>query len=154
MHLFVYGTLMDPDIREIVFGTPDWRVDGVPARLAGFRRDTILGGRAPVLVPHKHRAVDGQVLQGLDEVALARVVHFEGVARYRLAEVRVAPADRGEALHAAAFLPTEDVRAARRDWDLATWRRRHKAEFLRRARRHMAGYPARLAVRVATGQPA
>jgi len=154
MRLFVYGTRMDPDMREVVLGGAVWRAPGMPARLAGYRRDSILGGRAPALVAHPGGAVDGELVDGLDETALARAVHFEGTARYGTRRVAVVPLGRSAAVEALAFLPGGGVRTTRRAWDLATWRRRHKVEFLRLAQRHMAAFPARIAVRAAAGGPA
>lgn len=143
MRLFVYGTLMDPEVRAIVFDEPALVEAGQPARLAGWRRQAILGGLAPVLVAHPHGAVDGLLLPPLGRRAAARVSHFEGRHAYRLAGATVATA--AGPVAAQLFLPTGAIRPHDRGWDLAAWRRRHKRAFLARARRHMASFPARRA---------
>ena len=143
MRLFVYGTLMDPDVRAIVFDDPALAVAEDRARLNGFRRQAILGGLAPVLLPHPHGAVDGVLLPAPGERAMARARHFEGRHHYRLAERPVQAS--GACVTAAVFLPTAQVRPLSRTWDFDTWHRRHKAAFLRRAERHMNSFAARRA---------
>lgn len=143
MRLFVYGTLMDPDVRAVVFDDPALVAAGEPARLDGFRRQAILGGLAPVLVPHPHGRVDGLLLPAPGERAMGRARHFEGRHHYHLAERPVA-APTGT-VTAGVFLPTAQVRPLSRAWDFEAWRRRHKATFLRRAARHMNTFAGRRA---------
>lgn len=145
MRLFVYGTLMDADVRAIVFDEPRLVEAGEPARLPGFRRQAILGGLAPILVPHPAGTIEGLLLDGVDRRAAARAEFFEGSHFYDLKPVTVStvsgPAEAG------VFLPSGRLRPHARGWDFDAWRRRHKRAFLERARRHMTSFPARRAGR-------
>ncbi|WP_049895219.1 gamma-glutamylcyclotransferase family protein [Halopiger xanaduensis] len=77
MHVFVYGTLTDPERVEIVLdGRPptEYAFDG-SATLEGLRR---VDGEYPTLAPGG--TVDGQLLS-VDETALERLDRYEGVDR-------------------------------------------------------------------------
>ena len=81
--LFVYGTLLEGSIQELVIGR---RITGEPAVLAGFRRTTTLqsGGAYPILVEDADATpVEGQILEVTDE-ELARLDEYEGDAYRRL----------------------------------------------------------------------
>ncbi len=84
--LFVYGTLMLPEVQEAVIGR---RVVGRPDRLAGFRRSTIrLGGNEyPIIHPAADGMVDGVVLE-VTPAELRRIDAYETSA-YRRTRVRL-----------------------------------------------------------------
>ena len=85
--LFVYGTLLEGSIQELVIGR---RIAGEAAVLTGYRRTTtILGGGAyPILVEDSDApAVEGQILDVTDD-ELARLDEYEGEG-YRRVQVTV-----------------------------------------------------------------
>ncbi len=128
--LFCYGTLMDPEVRAAVLGPSATRLEAAPARLDGYRRVRVSGASYPVLRAALGDSVSGCLLDGLSEADLARIVRFEG-PEYEMAtrEVMLAGGRRATAL---VFLPREGVPMTSEPWDLETWRRCHKAAFLRR----------------------
>lgn len=74
MHLFAYGTLMDPATMARVAG----RVPGTPepARLHGYRRrDTRFG--YPAIFPAPGAVVEGVLWRGLTPAELARLDEYE-----------------------------------------------------------------------------
>ena len=80
--LFVYGTLLDPQVQQMVFGRP---VPGHPDRLPGFvRRERSVAGRYAEVVrdPAKEAGVSGQRLV-LDGPELARADVYETSLYYR-----------------------------------------------------------------------
>lgn len=83
--LFVYGTLMVPEIMSAVCGHA-----GIPvaARLAGYRRGRMAGEVYPGIEPCPGEAVDGLLYRSLSRAELIRLDRFEG-AEYERLGVRV-----------------------------------------------------------------
>ena len=73
MRLFLYGTLLDPLRMASCAGRP---VVLTPARLAGWRRVAMKGGRYPTLVRARD-AVAGAVAT-VDAATLRRLMAYEG----------------------------------------------------------------------------
>jgi gamma-glutamylcyclotransferase (GGCT)/AIG2-like uncharacterized protein YtfP len=84
VRLFVYGTLLDPARLSRCVGRP---VRLVPARLHGWRRVAMQGGRYPTLV-RARGAVIGAVAV-VDAAGLRRLCAYEG-PRYDLRRLAVA----------------------------------------------------------------
>jgi hypothetical protein len=83
MRLFLYGTLLDPALREALAGCA---LPARPAVLRGWRRVALPGGRYPTL--RRARAeVAGAVVE-VGAAALARLSAYEGPL-YRLTPVVV-----------------------------------------------------------------
>ena len=105
MILFLYGTLLRPDVLERMAGQPGLARRLRPARLVGWARVALRGTPYPTLVPAPGATTAGALLR-CGPAARARLRAYEG-ASYRLVPVRVATA-RGP------------VRA--RAWVAARWR--------------------------------
>jgi gamma-glutamylcyclotransferase (GGCT)/AIG2-like uncharacterized protein YtfP len=75
VRLFVYGTLRDPACLEQVIGR---RVPSRPARLLGYERRE---AAYPYVVESPDGVVDGLLLDGLDDAALARLDRYEDEGR-------------------------------------------------------------------------
>lgn len=110
LNLFVYGTLMFPQIMARVTGilTP-----GVDARLPGYARYTLADrepARVPVIVAESGSCVHGKLFSGLDQDIVTALDRFEEVdtGRYRRITVVVEPAG-GEWLVADAYVAGERV---------------------------------------------
>jgi gamma-glutamylcyclotransferase (GGCT)/AIG2-like uncharacterized protein YtfP len=131
VRLFTYGTLMLPEVMEIVGGAG---LRGEPARIAGFRCRALRGTVYPGLLPEQGVVTPGVLWRGLDERALARVDRFEG----ELYERRSALAEReGEAACEAwvyVLRPAGQGLVLDAPWDEADFRARHLAPYLRGCR--------------------
>jgi gamma-glutamylcyclotransferase (GGCT)/AIG2-like uncharacterized protein YtfP len=100
--LFVYGTLMVPEVMRTVSGRS---VVGEGARLPGYRCRRLHGEVYPGIVPAAGESVDGLLYRGLDAAAMARLDDFEG-EMYRRETVRVA-LSAGRRVDAEAFVIIE-----------------------------------------------
>lgn len=83
--LFVYGTLIQPQVQQKVIGR---LVPGVPDGLEGFQKETIVleDGVFPILVKAKGSIVKGWVLQ-ITNTELASIDEYEGSAYQRVSVV-------------------------------------------------------------------
>jgi gamma-glutamylcyclotransferase (GGCT)/AIG2-like uncharacterized protein YtfP len=131
MRLFVYGTLLDPDLRALVAGR---RLAARPAVLRGWRCRRVRGRTYPAILPDARGTVAGAVIDAVDDAAFARLVAYEG-AGYRLRPVRPRLGGRlGEGVEAFVFVPV--VRpAVAGSWTAPEWRRRHRRATLATLRR-------------------
>jgi gamma-glutamylcyclotransferase (GGCT)/AIG2-like uncharacterized protein YtfP len=89
LDLFVYGTLMVPEVMGSVSGR---RPAGESARLQGYRRRRLRGEVYPGIVPAPDERVDGLVYRDLDHAAMARLDMFEG-EMYRREPVEIETTD-------------------------------------------------------------
>ncbi len=125
--LFTYGTLMLPEVMEIVAGR---RFAARSATLAGYRRRLLRDRVYPGLVPAAGESVEGVLWEDLDLQALARIDRFED-APYERLELRVAVAP-GESCAAFVYLLRAEHRALATDaaWHEAEFRARHLPDYL------------------------
>lgn len=75
MHLFTYGTLMDPEIMTHVAGEI---FPSRPASLSGYRRRTVREEVYPAIIPDAKEEVEGVVYFSLSTDAMDRLDRFEG----------------------------------------------------------------------------
>ncbi|MCS6921646.1 MAG: gamma-glutamylcyclotransferase [Elioraea sp.] len=105
MRIFLYGTLMDPEVARRVSGDDRFVREAQPALLPGWRKTLLRGTPFPTLVPD-----DGSVVHGLlakvSPRTLARLHAYEG-RLYRFVTVHVLSAGR---------------RLAARAWIAPPWR--------------------------------
>jgi len=128
MQWFFYGTLLDPDIRRLVFPHAHEGVSLEPALLPGFRRVRCKGALYPVLTPAKGQRVPGLVCRGLDERAVLRMAHFEGTQyRPEALEVRLPSGDKQRAW---LFMPRHGGFATREAWTYERWLRTTKPRIM------------------------
>lgn len=128
---FVYGTLLDHDVRIAVLGRVAHALQSDDAVLPGFERVCVPGRCYPMLREAPDGRVAGLVLRNLRPSDERRLVRFEGHA-YVLATRTVQIAGSGP-VPARLFLPrTPPAPAA--VWSLDRWQRLHKRRFLRRIR--------------------
>ncbi len=79
--VFVYGTLLFPEVLEAVIG---WRPASRPARLRGWVRLSLRGRPYPGLLPRDGAETPGLLCRSVDAGALARLDHFEGRSYERI----------------------------------------------------------------------
>lgn len=130
LRLFVYGTLLDADLRLAVLGAAAQHISVVSAVLKGYERVAIEGCAYPALRRDAAAQVDGCVLSGMDRAMEARLLAYEG-AEYRYARRQVEIDGAGRQM-TAVFLTTSPPLAGP-PWSLAEWQRLHKARVLRDA---------------------
>ncbi|MEZ6014613.1 MAG: gamma-glutamylcyclotransferase family protein [Planctomycetota bacterium] len=125
-HVFVYGTLLLPEIQRRVTGRA---FEAEPALLRGYARRTVRGEVYPSVLPCAGDVVDGALLRGVDAASLARLDAYEG-APYERVRVRVERAA-GGAAEAWMWLlrPSERALLSDEPWDLATFLGRDRARF-------------------------
>lgn len=140
--LFVYGTLLDADVRTLVLGRPLEPAQLQPAVLKHMRRVYIAGRLYPMVVPRRGASVDGLLLTALTDEDYYRLDAFEG-ADYGRERQNVSPlgedGSEGEPV-LAWFYRTRGMgpRPSLRDWQIDAWRPREKAVFLRAAKEWLA----------------
>lgn len=137
--LFVYGTLLCPEIWALVVGPRPTRE---AARLAGYRRAPVRGEVYPGIVPAGPESfVDGAVHRGLAPALVAALDVYEG-AMYRRERVRVRLGD-GATIDAEVYV-IDDAFVGCVDgdaWSLEVFRDRHLERFVAalRAERERGG---------------
>ena len=85
MNIFVYGTLMDPEIMQAVSGA---YYAGRSATLHGYVRKRIAGEVYPAIIPDHGASVRGVLYCGVTAESLLRLDRFEG-SQYDRHEVAV-----------------------------------------------------------------
>lgn len=94
MKLFVYGSLMNPEVLEAILGT-SFPLKG--ARLKNFKRVKVKGASFPAIFPKKGSAVDGMLIEDLSEQYLTLLDDFEG-DYYQRESVSVVTSDKSQQL--------------------------------------------------------
>lgn len=141
--LFVFGTLLDADIRRIVLG-PRARPLRFGVCVTGFRCHRVEGETYPLLVQQDAaseavNAVHGALVHGLCPHALARLRFYEGPG-YALRTMTVEVGRRRRRCRARVFLGTDRLRDSGQPWTLDHWQRTEKPLALMLARDLMALY--------------
>lgn len=131
MRFFFYGTLCDAAVRSRVLGPGVInRIVLTPTTAPGWRAVHACGHPFPVLVPCAGDAAPGLLAEGLDRLALRRLVAYES-SGYRIGRIGVTV--RGRAPHAASvFLPTAALRPGPARWNLEAWHAAWHAAYMRR----------------------
>ena len=101
MNLFVYGTLLDEDIMQLVAGTVP---PSIAVRLPGYRRRKICGQVYPGIVIRAGEVVAGRLYLNISAELWARLDRFEG-GEYERTTVLVESAS-GEQLPAQTYVLT------------------------------------------------
>lgn len=131
--LFLYGTLLDPEILSLALGQGGRAVNAsrlAPAVLPGYRRGYIVGRDFPGLAPEAGAETAGMVLCGVTRVEAMRLNRYEG-PHYRLASVETHLVDGGGVLAAQAYVLKPGQRLGA-DWDLDSWQYFHKPDYMSR----------------------
>ncbi len=114
MDLFVYGTLMLPEIMHAVSGCD---APGEPAVLADYRRRRVAGEAYPAIVEAAGETVEGLVYCGLGHRQLERLDRFEG-EMYRRVRVGVTMSGVPRQAQAYVLQPQYRHRLTDRPWSL------------------------------------
>ncbi len=115
MRYFVYGTLLDPELRNQVLGRGGRRLPTQMAWLDGYCRVQMGGTPYPTLRRQPGRTVRGLLLSGIDARLAERLARYEGTDyRRHRCTVRVAGGTR-----AAWIFLTAAHRATKLGWERA-----------------------------------
>lgn len=114
MELFVYGTLMVPEVMRTVCGHAR---DGQPALLHDYRRRRVIGEWYPAIIPHVGDAVGGILYCGLTDRQFRALDAFEG-EMYRREMVTVAVGTAAVRAYAYVLVPTLFRRLSEEPWIL------------------------------------
>ncbi|MCA8966450.1 MAG: gamma-glutamylcyclotransferase [Planctomycetes bacterium] len=136
--LFFYGSLLDIDVLALVVERDVAAADLRAARIDDYQRVRLLHDTYPMLVPAPGQCVHGAVFDLRSERELERIRFFEA-DEYQFETCRVQLPD--GAWHEALFCAEAAMPGgALGEWHLAEWQRRHKARYLRQARRYMSAF--------------
>ena len=132
--LFVYGSLRDRDLIQVVLGRPVDAADIEPARAPDYAAIQLTDEAYPALVPASGQCADGLVLHNLSAADLERLTFFEGAA-CGLASITVQTASgSGEVRY---LRGTEKPSLSGKPWNFDAWRRDHRDVDLEAARECM-----------------
>ncbi|MEM7257647.1 MAG: gamma-glutamylcyclotransferase family protein [Pseudomonadota bacterium] len=134
--LFVFGSLMDPDVLALVSGMALSDLTLATASVQGYRQGEVEEESYPVLVACESAQTSGLLIKGLSDTALARILFFEG-EEYRLQKIE-ATLDNGEAVAAFYFCDTGAYTVRDAMWDFDQWQQIHKPSFIEASRQYMA----------------
>jgi amino-acid N-acetyltransferase len=126
-NLFVYGTLIVPEILEEVVGR-QYRM--IPAFLKDYARFRIKDERYPAITPVAGAVTDGFVCLNVDRGAFEVLDHFEGDPFQRLL-VRVVAEDTDLQAFTYVMRPGREDQLTSESWSPEEFRRDHAAAFLR-----------------------
>jgi gamma-glutamylcyclotransferase (GGCT)/AIG2-like uncharacterized protein YtfP len=127
VRLFAYGTLMLPEVMELIAGR---RAAAQPAVLPGHRRRLLRGAVYPVLLPAAGESVAGVLWEGLDDAALGRIDRFEDAIYERIRRRVVLAGGEERESFVYRLRPEHHALAAEEAWDEADFRVRHLRAFL------------------------
>jgi len=129
--LFVYGTLMDADIRALVLGRQPGLRD---AECAGARAVFLPGRVYPGLLAAAGARAPGLLLDGLTSDEMAALDAYEG-GEYTRRVIEVSSG--GRSVQAQTYWPLAGLPGDSPHWSLADWQRNHKAAMLVEERRRL-----------------
>ena len=134
--LFVYGSMRDEDVLALVLGhdSPEIRIE--PAWMPDAAAALVPGESYPYLVSVEGTRAPGEVIHGLDERCLERILFFEG-EEYALVECTVERPG-GERIGAMHFGGIAIPEGPVVPWSLDRWRATEKTRFLSMTREYMA----------------
>ena|SRR5688572_14416044 len=126
-YLFVYGTLMVPEVLHAVLGRVPARLE---ATLEGYRRHALEGECYPAITKDPNARVHGQLLGGLSHEESATLDAYEGDAYTR---TTVELAVNGQRLTADCYVWRDPAlpRLSDDDWNLETFISTDLVRFLR-----------------------
>ncbi|GEM_PF-5253129 len=145
MNIFLYGTLLNDEIRQLVFSETlqDTRV--AHATVDNFATFEYPGECFPILLPNENSVTHGILLFDLCPKALARMSFYEG-DEFDLATIN-ARMENGEQVNAyynkAVYI---DCSQADQRWCYETWEEEHSAVYIRQTEQFMQSLQSDLSV--------
>lgn len=115
--LFVYGTLMLPEVQRAVVGR---RFRSVRAVLHGYRRHALRGADYPAIMPEAGASVHGVLLRGISRRVLRILDAYEGSDYVRRRVEVVSERDEPDVTWTYVFAGRRRARLSRHDWRART----------------------------------
>ncbi len=129
--MFLYGTLMDPDVLGLVLARPVVRAELTTGWLAGYRRVYLKGRSYPTLVRSSGlEPVRGLLFTAPGQCDIRRCNKFEG-EEYEAVRRPVSTATVTMVM-AWTYVAAPGSAESNRAWDLDEWRAQEKASFMSR----------------------
>ena len=122
--VFVFGTLMDPDLFSAITSKTISEKEMVPATALGWKRVVAAGKSYPMLVQAPGEQVEGYVIYGLDRDDLAKMQFYE-TDEYQLTSIDLIVD--GQALEAQVYLNSGRLKASDQPWSFEDWKVTGKA---------------------------
>uniref|UniRef100_UPI00404821EC NUDIX domain-containing protein n=1 Tax=Yoonia sp. TaxID=2212373 RepID=UPI00404821EC len=138
MDIFIYGTLMSPDLRRAVAGGA--QISTVAAELDGYEVLPAAGHVVPLIRAAPAGRTTGQIMLDIDAAQRARLDAYESAFGYRLIEVAVRTA--AGLRDVAMYLPPQDSAVGAGDWSLEAWAQHHESPAVLAATELFAYQPA------------
>ncbi|MCK8463802.1 NUDIX domain-containing protein [Aliiroseovarius sp. S1339] len=117
--MFFYGTLCHLPLLELVLEGETYRAR--PARLTGYRVSWVKDQPFPTIEADAGASAEGLLVEGLTEMAKARLDFYEGGFDYALKDVVVTPDDGAEQVAAKVYFPTPGLWTPAAPWSLSDW---------------------------------
>lgn len=136
--IFIYGTLLDNDILDLVLGRTVSKEQRFAATLLGYEKFTYPGDSFPILQTRLGAQAEGAVLFDLTSEDIDRMHFYEG-DEYGFTEVEVVLED-GRLCRAFYNKASDEHIISNELWQLNQWQQTHKATFLDYTARYMALY--------------
>lgn len=133
---FIYGTLLDADIRRHVFGRDIAAQDVQYATVAGYVARTYPGDSFPVMVKQPDGLLHGALLFHLSQSDYQRMDFYEG-DEYGFGVLDAVTAS-GDTITASVNQPAQDDLHSDDAWTLEHWQTLEKPHFLGLCERYMA----------------
>ena len=114
--VFFFGTLLDPELSGIVIGR---QISMSPAKLIGYECLKVAGEDFPMIVAEAGAVVEGALFEGITDVELERIQHYECDIDFRPENVEV-ETSRGTK-DALAYFNIRDGVASDGPWTLVSW---------------------------------
>ncbi|MEH6630529.1 MAG: gamma-glutamylcyclotransferase family protein [Halopseudomonas aestusnigri] len=135
--LFFFGSLMDPDVLEIVLGRTIDQAQLKPGMLEGYRCEREVKESYPVLVPYPAGKAEILIAYDLSQIDIQRILFYE-TGEYDLVSFTVN--DGTQRISAFGFATGEGIHTSGDTWHLNVWQKTGKGDFLPMAQRFMTGY--------------
>jgi len=120
MDLFLFGTLLNPPLLEVVSGDTEVGTKICPAIRPGFQVRRVNGQVFPMLHEDADSVAHGSIVSGLDHVALERLDFYEKAFGYDRVEFTVFDESQN-ARKVTAYVPEEGRWQPDGLWDLSEW---------------------------------
>ena len=119
--LFIYGTLLDEDVRDAVLGHAMPPQNITPAIASDYTIYAVAGASYPCLLSAAGEQAEGAILSGLTENDFQRLDQFEGENYKRVPVMVQLAGDASKVITAQYYQPNQSLKTNGR-WSLSDWK--------------------------------
>jgi len=125
-NLFVYGTLLFPEVIQNITGR---LFKSSSAKLAGYKRLGILGCDYPAIIEKENALTQGELLFAVDEESMRKIEAFEGDEYVKRKLTVISDKKEFEAI---VFIWASDAKMLTEcDWNIAEFNRKYLGNYLK-----------------------